>query len=115
LEELFYRGALFTRISRAAGVGFAGFVSCVGFVFAHSELRDWLALLLVGVALTWLRIKARSIWPSVACHMAFNLTTLVAMLADVSDFSGSLWLVMGAVVFSFALLAAVARTTGSAR
>lgn len=115
VEELFYRGALFTRISSAAGVGWAGFVSCLGFVFAHSEIRDWLALLLVAVALTWLRIKALSIWPSVACHVAFNATTLVALLAEVGDVSGSVWVVIAAVVSSFVLLAAFTRATGNSQ
>src|SRR5690606_27829277 len=75
LEELFYRGVIFTRVRWAAGLRWAAFVSAGGFVFAHGDVRDWPSLALVAWVLTWLRARTGALWASVACHAVFNAST----------------------------------------
>jgi uncharacterized protein len=110
IEELFFRGALFGQIRRAAGVQAAAFISSAGFVFTHGDVRDWPSLLLVSGVLTWLRQRTDSLWPSVAAHAAFNTTTLVMMVVA-SESEWSAGFVAASGIAAVVLLVLLARTT----
>jgi hypothetical protein len=77
IEELFYRGALFSLLRQSYRAAFATAFVAFTFTLAHSAPRDWVSLLLVALPLTLLRLWAGNIWPSVFAHAAFNATTLV--------------------------------------
>lgn len=98
VEELFYRGVLFTRVQRSAGVTWAAGVTCVGFAFTHADVRDWPALLVVGGALTWLRYATGSVWSSIAAHVAFNATTLSLLILEPALGDPAVVIAVGAVV-----------------
>ncbi len=100
IEELFFRGALFSPLleSSARGKsspGVAVWTTSIGFALAHQEPRNWPPLLLVALVLGELRRRGGSIWPGVALHAAFNAATLlfvfVAKPVDVKPQGGS-WL-----------------------
>lgn len=77
VEELFFRGALFTPLLKT-GPGFvAVWTTSIGFALAHQEPRNWAPLLLVAVVLGELRRRGGSIWAGVALHAAFNAATLL--------------------------------------
>jgi len=79
IEELFYRGALFSALLRSGPAFVAIWTTSIAFVLAHQEPRNWAPLLLVALVLGELRRRGRSIWAGVALHAAFNATTLLSV------------------------------------
>jgi uncharacterized protein len=77
IEELFFRGALFTPIQKGASGVVAVWTTSIAFVLAHQEPRNWAPLLLVAVVLGELRRRGGSLWAGVALHAAFNAATLL--------------------------------------
>lgn len=77
IEELFFRGALFSPLVRGGAPLVAMLTTSVAFALAHQEPRNWAPLLLVALVLAELRLRGGSIWPGVALHAAFNGITLV--------------------------------------
>jgi membrane protease YdiL (CAAX protease family) len=75
-EELFFRGALFSALTRRGPSLVAIWTTSIGFALAHQEPRNWAPLLLVALALGVLRSVGGSIWAGVALHAAFNAATL---------------------------------------
>jgi len=75
-EELFFRGALFTALTRSGPTFVAIATTSIAFALAHQEPRNWAPLLLVAVTLGFLRSLGGSIWSGVALHAAFNAATL---------------------------------------
>lgn len=77
VEELFFRGALFSALLRTGPAFVAIWTTSIAFALAHQEPRNWAPLLLVAVVLGELRRRGRSIWAGVALHAAFNAATLL--------------------------------------
>lgn len=78
IEELVFRGVLLSGLARRMPIGWAMLLSAV--VFGAAHLPDfkfaWFPvpeLVLLGLALAWIRVRARSLWPSIATHATFNL------------------------------------------
>lgn len=82
VEELFFRGALFTPLLRSGPAFVANWTTSIGFALAHQEPRNWAPLLMVALVLGELRRQAGSIWPGVALHAAFNATTLLIVFVQ---------------------------------
>ncbi|MGH8118616.1 MAG: lysostaphin resistance A-like protein [Rhodanobacteraceae bacterium] len=83
IEELVFRGVLLSGLASRMRVGWAILVSALIFGCAH--LPDfqfaWYpvpALVLLGLALGWLRVYTHSLWPSITLHATNNF---IAMLA----------------------------------
>ena len=77
VEELFFRGALFTPLLRSGPALIAVWTTSVAFALAHAEPRNWAPLFLVALVLGELRRLGGSIWSCVALHAAFNAATLL--------------------------------------
>lgn len=82
IEELLFRGVLLSGLMRRMPVWPAILVSAL--IFGGAHLPDfkfaWYPipdLMLLGVALAWLRVKSRSLWPSVAMHATNNLLAAI--------------------------------------
>lgn len=82
VEELFFRGALWARLSVGWSRGLVVGVTAVCFTISHPEPRLWPALGLVGVVLGILRGLNRGLYPCFLLHAAFNATTLAVAFAD---------------------------------
>ncbi|MEO8777737.1 MAG: type II CAAX endopeptidase family protein [Rhodanobacter sp.] len=83
VEELLFRGlllsALLQRWGRVAAIGLSSLV----FAMAHLPGLSWQLfalpdLILLALALAWLRLRSGSIWPSVVAHGANNLLAVAA-------------------------------------
>jgi membrane protease YdiL (CAAX protease family) len=77
VEELVFRGVLLSGLASRMRIGWAMLVSAI--VFGCVHLPDfkfaWYpvpALILLGVVLAWLRVRTRSLWPSITLHAANN-------------------------------------------
>jgi hypothetical protein len=79
-EELFFRGL---------GVRVLGFLGSIGaivgtafaFGLAHGLLVALPSLVVFGVGLAWVRIRAESVWPGVIAHSAYNGVALALLFA----------------------------------
>lgn len=84
-EELFFRG-LGVRVLAAFGVWTAIAVSAVVFGLVHGLPVALPTLVLFGAGLAWLRVRSRSVWPSVAAHVGYNgLGILLLILSWAAD------------------------------
>lgn len=71
-EEIFFRGFIFTGISKAMPVWLAMIVSSFIFAFAHADLGSFAVLFIIGIALAFLRWRTHSLWPGIFLHMLNN-------------------------------------------
>jgi membrane protease YdiL (CAAX protease family) len=83
VEELVFRGVLLSGLASRMRSGPAIAVSALIFGCAH--LPDfkfaWYpvpALVLLGLVLAWLRVRTRSLWPSITLHAANNFFAILA-------------------------------------
>ncbi|MGH8124320.1 MAG: lysostaphin resistance A-like protein [Rhodanobacteraceae bacterium] len=83
VEELVFRGVLLSGLMRRMSAGWAILISALIFGCAH--LPDfkfaWYAipaLVIMGLALAWLRLRSRSLWPSMVLHATNNLIATAA-------------------------------------
>lgn len=82
LEELFYRGAIYTPQRRRSSAFTVVVVTAVLFALAHLVPQKLLPLCLLGVALGVLRAASGSILPSVLMHATFNALPTWSLLVD---------------------------------
>lgn len=83
VEELLFRGVLLSALLQRWGTAAAVLLSSLVFALAHLPGLGWQAfalpdLLLLALALAWLRLRSGSIWPSVVAHGANNLLAVAA-------------------------------------
>ena len=88
VEELLFRGVLLSALMQRWGSVAAIGLSSLVFALAHLPGLDWQVvalpdLLLLAVALAWLRLRSGSIWPSVVGHSANNLLAVAAWFVAV--------------------------------
>jgi membrane protease YdiL (CAAX protease family) len=84
VEELLFRGVLLSSLIPRCGVALAALLSAAAFAAIHLPGLGWQwyalpELLLLGVALAWLRLRYRSLWPSVLAHGANNALALAVL------------------------------------
>ena len=83
VEELVFRGVLLSGLASRMRIGWAMLASAI--VFGCVHLPDfkfaWYpvpALVLLGLVLAWLRVRTRSLWPSITLHAANNFFAVLA-------------------------------------
>lgn len=79
-EELFFRG-LGVRVLGFLGSMGAIVGTALAFGLAHGILVALPSLVVFGVGLAWVRIRAESIWPGVIAHAAYNGVALALLFA----------------------------------
>jgi membrane protease YdiL (CAAX protease family) len=107
VEELFFRGALFTAQRRHATTVVTVGTTALLFTLFHPEPRTWAPILPLSVILGVVRARTGSMFPALLAHAGFNATTLAMSQVLPSETGPSLALVLGglsaAVVLSGAL------------
>lgn len=76
VEELTFRGLGFALLSRFGDL-LALVGTAVAFAAAHGLVNGFLPLLLFGLALAFLRLRTRSVYPGMLLHGTFNGLALV--------------------------------------
>jgi uncharacterized protein len=79
-EEIFFRGFVFPGLRRAMPVGAAIVVSSLLFAIAHADPASFPVLLIIGLALAFIRWRTASIWPGMFLHMLNNGIGAVSIL-----------------------------------
>jgi membrane protease YdiL (CAAX protease family) len=79
-EEVFFRGFLYAGLERRLGPSRSGWVSALLFALAHTSPLAMPPVFLMGLAFVHLFRRYRSIWPSIALHVANNVFAFIVML-----------------------------------
>jgi len=91
MEELFFRGFLYPVLVRRLGISGGVALTSLGFGLIHAPQlgRAWapvLVVFLVGVALTVVRARTKSVAASMLVHMAYNGTLSLALFVASGGF-----------------------------
>ena len=79
LEEMLFRGVILRSFLRQYPRWPAICGSAALFGFAHMNLYQYIAAVLMGVYLGWLYERTRSLLPCIALHATYNATSLMAV------------------------------------
>ena len=79
-EEIFFRGFVFPGLRLRMPVGAAIVVSSLLFAIAHADPGSCPVLLIIGLALAFVRWRTASIWPGMFLHMLNNGIGAVSIL-----------------------------------
>jgi membrane protease YdiL (CAAX protease family) len=80
VEELFFRGLLLRSLERRLRPPLAIGAASVLFSLAHFQLLQFLALVIFGAIAGTLAHRAQRLGPAIWAHVAFNATTVIALL-----------------------------------
>jgi membrane protease YdiL (CAAX protease family) len=80
LEEMLLRGPVLGALRDRFGPWWAIGVSAVAYAALHANVWSFLPFLVLGVALGWLAVRSRSLWPAVAAHVLYNAVFVGAAL-----------------------------------
>jgi membrane protease YdiL (CAAX protease family) len=89
VEELLFRGVLLSALLQRWQLGWAVAISSLMFALVHLPGLQWQwfalpDLLLLALALAWLRLRSGSIWPAVLAHGINNLLAVAGWFVAVS-------------------------------
>jgi membrane protease YdiL (CAAX protease family)/NAD-dependent dihydropyrimidine dehydrogenase PreA subunit len=78
LEEAALRGVLLGALRERIGPWPAVLVTALAFSLLHVSGWSFLPLTVLGVALGWLAVRSRSLWPAIVLHVAYNALILAS-------------------------------------
>lgn len=78
LEEVALRGVLLGALERRVGAVAAVALTAVAFSLLHVSAWSFVPLTALGLALGWLAVRSRSLWPAVILHVAYNALILLS-------------------------------------
>ena len=89
VEELLFRGVLLSALWQRWQTGWAVTLSSLTFALVHLPGLPWQwfalpDLLLLALALAWLRLRSSSIWPGVLAHGVNNLLAVAAWFVAIN-------------------------------
>ena len=106
-EELLFRGTLMSLLLKRGRVASALLWQAVAFALSHVYFFKLAPTFLLGLALGWLTLRTRSIWPAVLVHVLHNLLALRS--ESLVEGLAEPWLLVGVLVGGVALYAAARR------
>jgi len=82
IEEVFFRGFLYSAFKKSWGVLPALFLSSVLFSIAHLEIYSFIPLFIIGWLLAYIFEKTQSIFPAIFLHASYNLILILVLLGQ---------------------------------
>lgn len=82
VEEVFFRGFLYSAFRKSWGVLPALFLSSVLFSVVHLQVYSFFPLFLIGWLLAYLFEKTRSLFPAIFLHAVYNLILILILLGQ---------------------------------
>jgi len=79
-EELFFRGCLYSAIRKRHGFIFSIIATSLLFAFMHGYLFNLLNIIFMGVIVTWIYERRRSLTAPIFFHFLWNLMVFLIML-----------------------------------
>ena len=77
VEELFFRGFLFTGLAARFGAVTGLVVSAALFAIAHADVRTMIPIFVAGLLFGWAYYLTRSLWVPIGAHACQNLVALM--------------------------------------
>ena len=77
VEELAFRGIIYTGLRRSLGVSESFIISSFAFALLHMSLPALITHLPLGLYFCWLRYRSASLWPAMFAHFLHNLGVIV--------------------------------------
>jgi len=82
VEEVFFRGFLYSAFRKSWGVFPALFISSILFSVVHLQVYSFIPLFLIGWLLAYLFEKTRSLFPAIFLHAVYNLILILILLGQ---------------------------------
>jgi membrane protease YdiL (CAAX protease family) len=82
VEEVFFRGFLYSAFKKNWGVLPALFVSSVLFSVVHLQVYSFIPLFLIGWLLAYIFEKTKSLFPAIFLHAVYNLILILILLGQ---------------------------------
>ncbi|SRR6266498_569492 len=79
VEELVFRGFLFSAFRRKFGFWFGSLLVSLLFAVAHGQLNVGIDVFVLSMFLCYLRERTGSLWPAIALHMLKNLVAFLVL------------------------------------
>ncbi|HEX8982565.1 MAG TPA: type II CAAX endopeptidase family protein [Ktedonobacterales bacterium] len=79
-EEIFFRGLVFVGLLKRMPLWSAALISAIVFGIAHVDLGSLAPLIIIGLALAWVRWRTDSIWPGIFVHAINNTVAALVLL-----------------------------------
>lgn len=79
-EEVFFRGFVFAGLLQAMPGTWAIVLSSFIFAIAHGDPGSFAVLFIIGLALAFLRLRTKSIWPGILLHTLNNGVAAIAIV-----------------------------------
>ncbi len=76
-EEVFFRGFALSGFADRYGLTLAVVLSSALFALAHLDIASLAPTFILGLALGWVYLRTRSIWPCIFVHGLHNTTALI--------------------------------------
>ena len=80
VEEIFFRGFIYSAVKKKIGVWRAIVLTAILFSLIHRNLFGFIPILILGIALAWLYEKTGSLIPSITLHIVHNSLIMSFML-----------------------------------
>ena len=75
-EELFFRGFVFAALIARFGALRAAVISSAVFALAHVSVATMAPIFVMGMLMSWLYLRGRSVWLPISAHVAQNMIAL---------------------------------------
>ena len=96
VEELTFRGFMYTRLKQGMPKWIAIIVSSLAFGIVHGNVIQGIYTFVFGLSLVWIYERAKSIWPCILFHMSFNLVgAVMSTWPVVGEKLDNLWIYIG--------------------
>ncbi len=82
IEEVFFRGFLYSAFKKSWGILPALFISSVLFSVAHLEIYSFIPLFIIGWLLAYIFEKTQSLLPAIFLHASYNLILILVLLGQ---------------------------------
>ena len=101
VEELTFRGFMYTRLKQGMPKWIAIIVSSLAFGIVHGNVIQGIYTFVFGVSLVWVYERTKSIWACILFHMSFNLVgAVMSTWPVVGEMLDSTWIYIGFVVLT---------------
>ena len=101
VEELTFRGFMYTRLKQGMPKWIAIIVSSLAFGIVHGNVIQGIYTFVFGLSLVWIYERTKSIWSCILFHMSFNLVgAVMSTWPVVAEKLDSLWIYIGFVVLT---------------
>ncbi|MCD4670519.1 MAG: CPBP family intramembrane metalloprotease [Actinomycetia bacterium] len=82
IEEVFFRGFLYSAFKKNCGILPALFLSSILFSLVHLQVYSFIPLFIIGWILAYIFEKTKSLFPAIFLHAAYNLILILILLGQ---------------------------------